>query len=202
MIDLAKILVSREVAFFSIVIATPLFIGTMLCMTLIPAICQEQGISAVTLSYCYIVNGLAGIYVGPALVAKAKKYFGSYLPVAFVFGLTAFGIFIAKLPPVAMMVIITSLILGIMDGLATPIATDSFMSLDIVRNYIDESTALTFYSILSYLLMMAAPVAAELLLLPSNGIISPMAIGAFLYGLAAVVIVMSRMFTGRRKAAA
>lgn len=201
-IDLAKILVSREVAFFSVVIAAPLFIGTMLCMTLIPAICQEQGISAVTLSYCYIVNGLSGIYVGPALVAKAKKYFGSYLPVAFVFGLTAFGIFIAKLPPVAMMVILTSLILGLMDGLATPIATDSFMSLDIVRNYVDESTALTFYNILSYLLMMAAPVAAELLLLPSNGIISPMAIGAFLYGLAAVVIVMSRMFTGHRKAAA
>ena len=202
MMDLVKILVSREVAFFCVVVAAPLFIGTMLCMTLIPAICQEQGISGVTLSYCYIVNGLSGIYVGPALVAKAKKYFGSYLPVAFVFALTAAGLFVAKLPPVAMMVILTSLILGLIDGLATPIATDSFMSLDIVRNYIDESTALTFYNILSYLLMMAAPVAAELLLLPSNGIISPMAVGAFLYGLAAAVIVMSRMFTGRRSAAA
>ena len=202
MMDLAKILLSREVAFFSVVVAAPLFIGTMLCMTLIPAICQEQGISAVTLSYCYIVNGLSGIYVGPALVAKARRYFGSYLPVAFVFGLTAVGIFIAKLPPVAMMVIITSLILGLVDGLATPIATDSFMSLNIVRNYVDESTALTFYNILSYLMMMAAPVAAELLLLPSNGIISPMVIGAFLYGLAAVVIVVSRMYTGIRRAVA
>ena len=76
------------------------------------------------------------------------------------------------------------------------------MSLNIVRNYVDESTALTFYNILSYLMMMAAPVAAELLLLPSNGIISPMVIGAFLYGLAAVVIVVSRMYTGIRRAVA
>ena len=201
MIDLAKILVSREVAFFSIVIAAPLFIGTMLCMTLIPAICQEQGISAITLSYCYILNGIAGIYVGPALVSWAKKYLGSYIPVAVVFALTAAGIFVAKLPPVVIMVIITSTILGLNDGLASPLVTDSFLSLKVVTSNISESAALILYSCLASLALMAAPVVAELLLIPSEGAISPMMIGAMLYALAAVVIVVSRMSAGVRKPA-
>ena len=69
--DIAKIILSREVIFFSVVIGAPLYIGAMLCMTLIPAICQAQKISAITLSYCYIANGLTGVYIRPALVSVA-----------------------------------------------------------------------------------------------------------------------------------
>ena len=199
--DLLKIALSREVVSFSVIVLAPLFIATMLCITLIPAVCQEEGISAITLSYCYILNGIAGIYIGPALVSWAKKYLGSYIPVAIVFALTAAGIFVAKLPPVVIMVIITSTILGLNDGLASPLATDTFLSLKVITSNVDEDTALAFFTILSFLMTMAAPTAAELMLLPSTGAISPAMIGAMLYALAAVVIVVSRMRAGGRKPA-
>ncbi len=203
-VSLKKILqvsLSREMGFFIAVVALPMFIGTMLCITLIPAVCQEEGISAITLSYCYILNGIAGIYIGPALVSWAKKYLGSYIPVAVVFAFTAAGIFVAKLPPVVIMVIITSTILGLNDGLASPLVADSFLSLKVVTSNISESAAMILYSCLASLAVMAAPVVAELLLIPSNGVISPMVIGAMLYVLAAVLIVAIRMSARVRKSA-
>lgn len=197
--DFARIIFSREVIFFAIIICTPLYIGTMLCMTLIPAICQSEGISAVMLSYCYIANGLTGIYLGPSLVSSAKKKFGSHYPLALVFALTALGLFIVKIPPVALMVIITSMILGFLDGFGTPMVTDNFMSLNIVMNHIDESTALSFYWVLSYLLSTVAPIVAELLLIPSDSFFSPIVIGALLYLAAGILIFISRIFLGYKR---
>ena len=186
--NVAKMLLSPEMLFFIIVIGIPLNIGVMLCATLVPAICQTRGISSVMLSYCYIANGIAGIYIGPALVTKAKKTFGVPIGIAFAFALTALSIFILRLPAVAVMLMITSMILGFLDGFATPLVTDQFMSLKVVRHAVDESTALIFSVVLSYVLLTFAPVIAELLLLPDNGVISPMLIGALVYMAAAVIL--------------
>ena len=127
------------------------------------------------------------------MLSKARKKLGSYYPIAFTFALTALGIFIVKIPPVAVMVILTSMILGFLDGFGTPMVTSSFMGLKVVRNSVDESTALSFYWVLSYLLSIVAPIVAELLLLPSHGVISPIMIGAMLYLSAAVIIFVSRL---------
>jgi hypothetical protein len=183
---------SGEMILFIILIAIPLNIGVMLCVTLIPAICQTNNISSVMLSYCYIANGLAGIYLGPALVSKAKAKFGLQPCIAFTFAITALSIFILHLPPVAVMIIITSMVLGFLDGFGTPMVTDRFMSLKIVENAVDESTALIFFVVLSYVLLTFAPMVAELLLLPGNGIVSPMMIGAIVYGVAAVLVMLIR----------
>ena len=127
----------------------------------------------------------------------AKKKFGSYYPVAIAFVLTAVGIFIVKLPPVAVMLIIAGMILGFLDGFGTPMVTDSFMSLNVVRNSVNESTALSFYWVLSYLLLIAASIIAELLLFPSNGSVSPIMIGAIFYLSAAVIIFVRRLVIKR-----
>ena len=190
--NLAKILFSREVLFFILTIGIPLNIGVMLCVTLVPAICQVLHISSVMLSYCYIANGLAGIYIGPMLVARAKKRFGIMPCLAFAFALTGIGIFILRVPPVVVMVVITSTILGFLDGFATPLTTDRFMSLHIVRTSVDEPTALIFSVVLSYVLLTFAPMVAELLLLPGRGYFSPLVLGAALYVLCAVVLILFR----------
>ncbi len=189
---IVKMFTSGEMILFIILIAIPLNIGVMLCVTLIPAICQTNNISSVMLSYCYIANGLAGIYLGPALVSKAKAKFGLQPCIAFTFAITALSIFILHLPPVAVMIIITSMVLGFLDGFGTPMVTDRFMSLKIVENAVDESTALIFFVVLSYVLLTFAPMVAELLLLPGNGIVSPMMIGAIVYGVAAVLVMLIR----------
>ena len=180
-------------------IGIPLNIGVMLCVTLIPAICQTNGISSVLLSYCYIANGIAGIYIGPALVSKAKKYFGLPVSISFAFALTAAGIFILRLPPLVMMLVVTSMILGFLDGFGTPMCTNQFMELRVVKTAVDESTALIFSVVLSYVLLTFAPVIAELLLLPGKGAFSPMMIGAAVYAAAAVFVFFFRR-NGRQEA--
>ncbi|MCR4946578.1 MAG: MFS transporter [Lachnospiraceae bacterium] len=190
--NILRMIFSGEILYYVIAIGIPLNIGVMLCVTLIPAICQTNGISSVMLSYCYIANGIAGIYVGPALVSKAKKIFGIPVCIAFTFALAALSIFILRLPPLALMIVITSMILGFLDGFGTPMCTDQFMELNIVKNAVDESTALVFSVVLSYVLLTFAPMIAELLLLPGEGFFSPMMIGAILYAVAAVLVFFFR----------
>ena len=188
--DIIKILLSTETLLFILVIALPLNIGVMLCVTLIPAICQTKGISSVILSYCYIANGLGGIYIGPALVSGAKKRFGLKPSISFAFALTALGLFVLHVPPVVVMIILTSMILGFLDGFTTPLYTDQFISLRIVRNTVDESTALIFSVILSYVLLTFAPMIAELLLLPGKGMLSPLMIAILVYAAVAAVLLV------------
>ena len=195
--NVVKMFSSREVLLFILTVGIPLNIGVMLCVTLVPAICQVCGISSVMLSYCYIANGLAGIYIGPMLVARAKRRFGVAPCLAFAFALTGVGIFILRIPPLLVMVILSSAILGFLDGFATPLSTDRFMSLRIVRSQVDEPTALIFSVVLSYVLLTFAPMVAELLLLPGRGAFSPLMLGALLYVLAAVVLLLF----GKRKEA-
>ena len=187
-----RMLFSPEMLFFILVIAIPLNIGVMLCVTLVPAICQTKGLSPVLLSYCYIANGLAGIYLGPALVTKAKAKLGLAPSIALAFALTSVSIFILHVPPVVVMIVITSMILGFLDGFGTPMVTDRFMTLKIVRNAVDESTALIFSVVLSYVLLTFAPMVAELLLLPGKGALSPMMIGAVIYAAAAALVFFMR----------
>lgn len=191
--SVARLLFSGEMLFYIVVVGIPLNIGVMLCVTLIPAICQTRGISSVMLSYCYIANGLAGIYLGPALVSKAKERLGIYPSIAVAFALTAVGIFILRVPPVMVMIVVSSMALGFLDGFGTPMVTDCFLSLRVVRDTVDESTALIFSVVLSYVLLTVAPMVAELLLLPGTGPLSPMMIGAAGYVAAAILILLFRL---------
>lgn len=189
---LVKLLKSPEVILYILIIGIPLNIGVMLCVTLIPAICQTNGISSVMLSYCYLANGIAGIYIGPALVSKARKRFGLQPSIAFAFALTAFSIFILHLPPAAVMIIVTSMILGFLDGFGTPMVIDRFMELKVVRKNTDESTALIFVMVMTYVLLVFAPMVAELMLLPGKGMLTPMMAGAVVYAAAAVLLIVLR----------
>ena len=195
----ARLLFSREMLFFILVTGIPLNIGVMLCVTLIPAICQANGISSVMLSYCYIANGLAGIYLGPALVTRAKARLGIPASIALAFALTSLGIFVLRIPPVMIMIVISSTLLGFLDGFGTPMTTDSFLSLRVVRETVDESTALIFSVVLSYVLLTVAPMVAELLLLPGKGAFSPMLLGAVLYAAAAVLVFLNGLGRARNR---
>ncbi|MBQ9866318.1 MAG: MFS transporter [Lachnospiraceae bacterium] len=187
---LKKMIFSAEMLMFVVFIAIPLNIGVMLCVTLVPAICQSHHISSLMLSYCYIANGIAGIYIGPALVSAAKKKLGLLPGIALSFLLTAAGIFVLKLPAVVVMIVISSMVLGFLDGFGTPLCTDQFMELNVVKNAVDESTALIFSVVISYILLTFSPMIAEAMLLPGEGVFSPMMIGMAVYILAAAVLLV------------
>ncbi len=199
--SLKKMIFSAEMLMYVIFIAIPLNIGVMLCVTLVPAICQTNGISSVMLSYCYIANGIAGIYIGPALVSKAKKSIGLIPGIAISFFMAAAGIFVLKLPAIVVMIVVSSTVLGFLDGFGTPLCTDQFMELDVVKNAVDESTALIFSVLISYILLTFAPMIAEAMLLPGDGLFSPMMIGVAVYVIAAVVILVYGASKKKKRAA-
>ncbi|MCR5178876.1 MAG: MFS transporter [Lachnospiraceae bacterium] len=186
--DIKKMITSPEFLLFLLFICMPLNIGVMLCVTLIPAVCQINGISSVMLSYCYIGNGLAGIYIGPALVARAKKRFGAIPCIVGIFILTGAGIILLKIPPVIVMIVITGMILGLLDGFGTPLVTDCFMDLKVVKESVDESTALVFSVVVFSVLLTIAPVLAEFMLIPGEGPFTPMLIGAYIYIVFAIIV--------------
>ena len=115
--------------------------------------------------------------------------------IAFAFALTAVSIFILRLPPLVLMIVLSSMVLGFLDGFGTPMCTDQFMELNVVKNAVDESTALVFSVVLSYVLLTFAPMIAELMLLPDKGLFSPMLIGAAVYAAAAVLVFFFRRKT-------
>lgn len=88
---------------------------------------------------------------------------------------------------------------GFLDGFATPLVTDKFMSLKVVSESVDESTALIFSVVLSSILLTVAPMIAELMVLPGNGIFSPMMIGAIVYLAAAMLLLFFGRETRRSK---
>ena len=193
--SVARLLFSPETLVFILVIGIPLNIGVMLCMTLIPAVVQTQGISSVMLSYCYIANGLAGAYIGPALVSVARKRFGLGPGIALAFAMTAAAVFLLKVPPVMVMIIVSSLILGFLDGFATPMMSDLFLRLKAVRREVDEGSALIINAEINYVLLTFAPIVAEQMLLPGA-----MPIGALAYvTAAALTLVFGLRYRRKRK---
>lgn len=187
-----KMLFSWEMFGYILLIGMPLNIGVQLCVTLVPAICQNQGISTAMLSYCYIVNGIAGIYIGPALVNVSKKRLGLCPSIAIAMALTGFALFIIKMPPVIVMLMIGSIIFGFLDGFATPLSMDEFMELSIVKRTVSESAALIMCVVISYMLMTVAPMIAEAMLVETNFILSPLTIGAIVYIVAAFFLIAKR----------
>lgn len=191
--DIARLIFSREM--FRSILQTwlPLNVGAMFCVTVIPAICQVKGIASIILSGCYIMNGLAGIYLGPALVHKGRDRFGPGLCLAFTFALTAAAVFILQLSPIVIMLMASSFVFGFLDGFGTPIATDMTFSKIISRKSVNKITALLCPTIVTYILMAFTPMISELFLLPGKGIFTPWLAGAVIYaGIAVSFLAGSR----------
>lgn len=190
--NLVHMIFSKQMFGYIALIGMPLNIGVQLCVTLVPAICQNEGVSTAMLSYCYIVNGIAGIYIGPSLVNAAKKKLGLCPGIAVAMALTGISLLILKMPPVVVMLMIASMVFGFLDGFATPLSMDEFMEMSIVKKTVTESSALIICVVISYVLMTVAPVIAETMLLETDFFLSPLMIGAIAYFLAAFLLMLRK----------
>lgn len=188
--QIGNIVFSFEMVRYISLVGLPLNLGVMLCVTLIPGICQNNNISTLVLSYCYIANGIAGIYIGPALANWAKRSFGLKRSIGFAFALTAVSIYCLELPLLAVMIIISGAVFGFIDGFATPLATDEFLEMKLIKKTVNESTALIFCVLLTYVFTTVAPIIAELMLIETSAI-SPLFIVAVAYGGAAFLLMAS-----------
>lgn len=157
-----KLVTSGSIWVYFFVAIIPLNIGVILIVSLIPALCQKWEISTIILSYCYIVNGLGGIYLGPWLVSRFQNA-GIRKAMAVLLLILAGALGVLKIPAAAGALLLSSFFLGMFDGYGTPVISDGFLELSVVKKYFNESTALMIFMVLCCVLNAVAPMAAEFL---------------------------------------
>lgn len=176
-----RMLGSGELLSYLFFIAVPINIGTVLTVSLIPGIIQSEGLMTIALSYCYIINGVFGIYLAPGLVKLFTHKLGAHMGIACSILIGAFSLLLLELPVPYVVIITASALLGLLDGVGMPLSADQFMELKAVKNTVSEATALVFLSAVIYVLNAVAPMAAEAMAGPAIGGISRYAISAALF---------------------
>lgn len=152
----------RTLLYFILVIV-PVNFGILYVVTLIPALVGEQG-STILLSYCYIVNGVAGFYFGPKLVAALGKKLGQMRCIALALLIAACGLFLLDMPPFMVMILAASTVFGLFDGFGTPMATDGFLCMPDIKENMDEVSAMAVYFMLCNVVTIVGPMVIEFIL--------------------------------------
>lgn len=160
--EYVRIIFSPSVLRYFILVMVPVFFGVLFTATLIPTLTTARG-SELLLSYCYIANGLAGFYLGPLVVRFLSGRISVPLGVSGALLLGALAIAVLEIPPFFIMVLVSSALLGVFDGYGSPMATDGFLSIPVVKHRVNEVTALALYMTLSSLVMTFAPIFIEML---------------------------------------
>lgn len=159
---LKNLIVSKSLWSYILLAVVPLNIGVILIVSLIPALCQKWEISMIILSYCYIVNGMGGIYFGPWLLKKFRGPLGLKKCIGVILLVLAASLAVLKIPAAAAL-LVSSFLLGFFDGFGTPTTSDGFMELEVIKRNLNEQMALMLFMILCCVLNSAAPVVAELI---------------------------------------
>jgi len=147
----------RHVLLYMIFVLIPLNVGLMFIVAFFPSFMEAAGKSILT-SYGYIVNGLAGIYIGPFMERALAKKLGSRKSLALVMGIGAVAIFILGFDRIlSITAMLSAILMGIFDEYGNPIASDYFLSIPAVKK-VGASEALGYMSIVALIAQSASPV--------------------------------------------
>ena len=172
-------------------IVVPHYFLLMAIVVLVPGRVQSAQMPGLVLTYANLLNGIFGLYLGAYLGRFLQKYADPVRTLAIMIAASALAMVLLSLPvfPVAM-VILGSIIFGLFDGVATPVATDLFLGNAHIMSHLDEATSMMLYSMLGNVVATAAPLVLE----RCEGS------RAWMYGSAAVLLLISlSLFTVRRK---
>jgi len=146
---------------YSLTVNLPIYIYLMIIVVLIPGIIQSNGVSPVVLTYCNLLNGLAGLYIGVHLGGALRNRLGIRVSITLISALGTAAILMQTLPYTVIALLVGAALLGLVDGAGIPLTSDYFLELNSVRGRIDEATALSLLSIIGFLVMTIAPVLLE-----------------------------------------
>ena len=160
--EMGRVLVSPGVWKMVLLVAAPQYLFLMVIITLIPGRIQSADYPGDLLTYCNLLNGIFGLYAGAAIGRFLVKRLGRVKTLALIFAGGTASIFIIQLPFTMLMLLISAVIAGILDGAGTPLATDLFLDSPELTSRLDEATGLMYYSIVGFVVMSVAPVLLEL----------------------------------------
>ncbi len=146
---------------YSLTVNLPIYIYLMIIVVLIPGMIQSNGVSPVVLTYCNLLNGLAGLYIGVHLGGALRNRLGIRVSITLISVIGTAAILMQTLPYTVIALLVGAALLGLVDGAGIPLTSDYFLELNSVRGRIDEATALSLLSIIGFLVMTIAPVLLE-----------------------------------------
>jgi len=160
--------VNAEVFRYLLLVTVPLNLGLMFIVAFIPAYIQDRGLPILLVSYAYLVNGLAGIYLGPVLARYLTRKLGKNAGVGVMLGMGAVSLLLLSLRPEVAAILMSTAVMGLFDGFGTPVSMDCFMSLPSVRGRVDVASALAVLGVAGSAIQMISPMAYNFLIMDSR----------------------------------
>lgn len=161
----------------------PLNIGLMYVVAFIPSYMATTGKPAIATSYVYLVNGLAGVYLGLVVLNLLKKkslFFSATLALFTAAG----GMLVLLINQGVGVIMISAGILGLFDGFGTPSITSYFTSISTDSTQTTEM--LTIFNILGSAVQILCPMLYNMLIQP-NGETTYLMIFGLLYLVVAIL---------------
>lgn len=132
----------------------PLNIGLMYVVSFIPSYMSSIGQSAAASSYVYLVNGIAGMYLGVFVLNLLKKK-SFYISASAALFLAAGGMRCLLISRSLAAVMLSAGILGLFDGFGTPSITSYFTGLS--PEHSDTAGMMTIFSIVGSAVQIVCP---------------------------------------------
>lgn len=172
--------------------AVPLNIGLMYVVAFMPVYMDSIGEPAIITSYAYLVNGIAGVYLGTVMVGRLKKFSGK-LSVTFAMLTAAAGILILVPGPDTWTALLSAAVMGLFDGYGTPVITSFFACLAHVQKA-DTAGMLTVFNSVGGAVQIVCPMLYNMLILQDGSTLH-----LFLFGICYVVLAISFSGMFRKK---
>lgn len=118
---------------YALLVAIPMNVGLMFVVAFFPGFVGSLGLPDVTTSYGYLINGLIGIYVGPALLKALSGKLGRTACVVISLLIAAVSVLILNISVPLVIVLVSVGLLGLFDGFGTPATSDYYVNMPVVR---------------------------------------------------------------------
>ena len=164
----------------------PLNIGLMYVVAFLPTYMGVIGQPAIATSYAYLINGLAGVYVGVWMI-KALKKLSLNRSVSLSIFIGAAGILVLLFGRNAFIVILSAAIMGLFDGYGTPTLTGYFTGVGNRENG-DSASLLTLYGSIGSAVQIVCPMLYGMLASP-DGNLMPLGIFGAIFALFGVLFI-------------
>jgi len=148
---------------YFLTVIVPVNAAILFIVIIIPFMLQGEQ-NALMLSFCYIINGIAGFYIGPKLATVFDKRFSFNINMFFAMIVAGASMVVLNFDPILIMIFVSSALLGIFDGFGTPLAASGFLKNSAIKDKITEVRALSIYYTLCSITMMIVPLAIEFIL--------------------------------------
>ena len=167
----------------------PLNIGLMYVVAFVPSYMSNAGHSAVVTSYVYLINGLAGIYLG-MIILKFLKHRSLFTSASIALFLAAGGMLVLLVNKSLAVIFISAGVLGLFDGFGTPSITSYFTSLTPKKS--EVASMMTTFNIVGSAVQIVCPTLYNLLIQPDGKITNLMIFGIAYIVVAVLFVIMCR----------